>query len=246
MKRVFIHSNKKCEKKCTYCFSKWDDYIHPQNYKDDFDDVIAFYPTCDSDFQIDWNICDQILTKYNHNKTIIFSFSCKGETSDDSISDLIRLNSKIRKGYAKLSVVFTSKFSINEIEPDTADYEYRINLLKKLKKLGIKTSVVLKPILPFVDIKEYYEIIDDTSFVNCFLTGGLYVNTGNEFYKKYIDNKYTCIDRMVSWCNNSVWKYIEDNRIEEINNYIKQKGCYQFDSDEYLLEYLLKQEKVKG
>ena len=247
MRRVFIHSNKKCEKKCLYCFSKWDNYVLPQINQDSFDDdVIAFYPTCDSDFEIDWACCEQILKKYNETKTIIFSFSCKGKVSDDSINDIIKLNSKIRKGYVKLSVCFTTKYNMDEIEPDTADYNYRIALLKKLKKLGLKTSVVLKPILPFVDIKEYYEIIDDTSFMDCFLTGGLYVNKNDDFYKKYIDKKYVCVDRLVNWCDNSMGKYVEDCKIKEINDYIKQKGCYSFDSDECLLDFLLKCNDVKG
>lgn len=247
MRRVFIHSNKKCEKNCLYCFSKWDNYVFPQICHNNFDDdVIAFYPTCDSDFEIDWKLCEQILKEYNDTKTIIFSFSCKGKVSDDSINDIIKLNSKIKNGYVKLSVCFTTKFNIKEVEQNTADYTYRIDLLKKLKKLGIKTSVILKPILPFVDITEYFEIINDTSFVNCFLTGGLYVNTEDEFYKKYIDDKYICVDRIVNWCNNSIWKYIEDSKVKEINEYIKQKGCYSFDSDECLLDFLLKHDDVKG
>ena len=75
MRRVFIHSNKKCEKNCLYCFSKWDNYVFPQICHNNFDDdVIAFYPTCDSDFEIDWKLCEQILKEYNDTKTIIFSF----------------------------------------------------------------------------------------------------------------------------------------------------------------------------
>lgn len=248
MKRVFIHSNKKCEIKCKYCFSNWDNYIPPKDCHDNFDEeeTIAFYPTCDSDFEIDWNVCEQILKKYNDKKTIIFSFSCKGKVSDDSIIDILKLNSKIRKGYVKLSVGFTTKSRIMEIEPTAADYEYRIELLKQLKSLGIKTSVTLKPILPFVDVNEYFDIVNDTSFSQLFLIGGLYVHPGDEFYNKYIRNNYTCVDRPVNWCDDSIWKYIEDSKIEEIKNYIKQKGCCAFDSDEGILDFLLKCNDVKG
>lgn len=246
MKRIFIHSKKKCDKKCRYCFSNWDNYISPEVNFYDMDDVIAYYPTCDSDFEIDWDLCEQILKKYNDTKTIIFSFSCKGEISDEVISDILRLNSKIRKGYVKLSVGFTSKSRIDEIEPGATDYNYRVTLLKKLKNSGVKTSVVLKPILPFIDINEYYEIINDTSFVQCFLLGGLYVNPNDEFYNKYIKDEYMYGDRVVNWCNNSIWKYVEDNRIQEISDYIKEKGCHSFNSDEHLLSFLLKEDELKG
>ena len=105
MKRIFIHSNKICKKNCKYCFSNWDSYTPPQIDYNDFDDVIAFYPTCDSDFEIDWSIYERILNKYNDTQTIIFSFSIKGEISDALINDVVKLNSKIRKGLDRKSVV---------------------------------------------------------------------------------------------------------------------------------------------
>lgn len=244
MKRIFLHSEDKCKSQCAYCFAKWDDlYVPPVNKEIDCEEnVLVYYPTCDTDFSLNPNIYKEIISAYNNEKSLIFSFSTKNTISSTDIEKLIDLNNEIRHGFVKVSVSFTTKYRIDEIENNTSSYEERIDLLRTLKQKGIKTSVILKPILPFIDNNEYFEILDDTKFINNYLIGGLYINSNNAFYLNYIQNNYLIANKKVKWCNEAVWKYYEDKeKMNKIMEHIANNGGECFSSDESFLLDVLKE-----
>jgi DNA repair photolyase len=135
------------------------------------------------------------------------------------------------------------KDRINEIEPGTIKYEDRIGLLKRLKERNIPNSVVLKPLLPFIDLDVYKVIIDETSiYTNSYLIGDLYVNIKSKFYEYYVKDKYEIHKREVLWLpDKKTWYVVVDNiKKSNIEKYINKLEKNVFHSDVEHLEFLNK------
>lgn len=248
MKRKLFSGDVCCNANCLYCFAKWQDkgakhaLFEIEKLIDLDDDSIVVYPCCDGDF-FQQNVSLKNLSKLT-NKKIYVSISTKHSISDEQLKELKLLDNELRKekkGFIKISVSFTNKYMIDEIENGTMSYQERINLLKKLQELEINTSVIIKPILPFIPFSEYKEIVDDLSFITKFVLGDLYVDLNTNFYKKYIENKYEVSSRKVNWLNvPKNWYVIEDTqKKEKIHDYIKDISCESYESDiELILSYI--------
>lgn len=173
---------------------------------------------------------------------LIVSFSTKQSLSDEILAYLKSIHEKLQEngGFLKLGVSITTKSMLEEIEPNTASYQERIEMLKRVVSMKIPSAVILKPILPFISIEEYWSIIDDTDFVGKYLTGSLYVHPDTDFFKLYIANKYAAEIKKVNWVNSECrWlSIVQDERINEIQRYIEAKGLVEFSSDVALLEAL--------
>ena len=137
------------------------------------------------------------------------------------------------RGFVKLSVSFSNKYSIDKLEKGTAPYRQRVKLLEQVQNMGIYTSAIIKPILPFITLTEYKEIIDDLAFIEKFVLGDLYVDINSRFYKEYIDGKYDMSIRKVAWLNEpECWNVIEDvEKKHQLYKYIEKKCCEYFESD---------------
>ncbi|GAI01245.1 unnamed protein product, partial [marine sediment metagenome] len=96
----------------------------------------------------------------------IISFSTKAKMNNNVIEKINLINQNLtnkNKGFIKVSVSITNKSMIDELEPFASSFEERIETLKLLNKYKIPNSVILKPILPFIDVEEYQEIINKAS-----------------------------------------------------------------------------------
>jgi DNA repair photolyase len=243
IKRVFLNfSNKKmCENGCLYCFADWP--LDDSNYdllRNEGNDVII-YPLCNDDLTPSDDIAktekylERCLSLQSGFSRI--SISTKTNVSPQFLEWIAVANRRFaNKGLIKLSVSFSCRGAIPEIEPKAASYNDRLSLLKNIKNQGIPTSVILKPVLPFVETAEYVDIINDASpYTDAVVLGGLYVNQDTPFYHDYIAAKYNLEKRSVLWLKNKpLWLVVESaEKIEQIKDCCAKKGirCYMSDAE---------------
>ena len=170
------------------------------------------------------------------NRFIYVGISTKQMINTNQLNYLKLLDNELKRedrGFVKLSVSFSNKYSIDKLEKGTAPYRQRVKLLEQVQNMGIYTSAIIKPILPFITLTEYKEIIDDLAFIEKFVLGDLYVDINSRFYKEYIDGKYDMSIRKVAWLNEpECWNVIEDvEKKHQLYKYIEKKCCEYFESD---------------
>ena len=245
--RSMCSASAPCSFNCKYCFAKWHD-IYPKqpllnSIKDG--DCIILYPCCDGEFFDQRNIIFDVKNLLKTTNQVYVSISTKRDLSLSEFQNVVDLNDwliKNNKGFVKFSVSVSTKSRICEIEPGTTSYENRLSLVNQFNVAGIHTSLTLKPVLPFIAIQEYFEIINDFShYINKVNMGGLYVNPSSLFFKQYIENNYSCIKRSVSWIpTHPKWFYIEDaDKMFKIKKHASQRNVYVYDSDEELIRSMI-------
>ncbi|WIV13134.1 hypothetical protein [Proteiniborus sp. MB09-C3] len=246
MKRILFSTASKCLSGCSYCFAQWESYdsqplFIESNGQEDYEII---YPCCDGEFFKDSeNIEGLEHYVFNKNSPIIISFSTKNDISNLTLKRISKLNERLvaqNKGFIKISTSITNISMISELEPFTISYIKRIELLKKIYENGIPTSLVLKPILPFICEEEYHKIIDDSlKYTRLILIGDLYVNKNTDFYDKYVRH-YSYEQRLVNWLDSRpVWNVIESSKIKHnLISYIESKSALSFENDIDLLKYI--------
>lgn len=243
MDRFFVSNNTACRGGCLYCFSKWQEYKKFELQSLSGDNIII-YPNCDGDmfdknFKIILSQLQDIPQKYS------ISVSTKFNINEADLQLLRSVHADLcckKKGIVKLSVSFSCSKTIGEIEPGTASYDERIELVKRISEINIPYVTIIKPILPFVDVEEYYNIIDDTILYSpYFLIGDLYVSETTAFYKNHIKGRYRTTLRDVDWNgDNGPWNVVVDfEKRKDITNYIISKGGKVFESDTEVMSCLV-------
>lgn len=236
MSRCFFSRKEECKAKCKYCFGKWNSYIKFSDIEVINDNTIV-YPNCDGDaFDINWVELIEKIRRLSA-KNIVVSISTKFTIDDNTIRQLEEVNQvlKEKNGMLKVSVSFSCEKSIEELEENTASYADRIKLIKKLIEREIPYFTIIKPILPFVDFREYKRIVDDTiSMSPYYVIGDLYVDTNSSFYDEYVKDT-NCImkQKKVSWNGeNGIWTTVIDESLKDrLRAYIEHMGGQVFESD---------------
>lgn len=243
MDRYFISCDNACRGGCLYCFSKWKEYKKFEHESKPRDNTII-YPNCDGNmFDNNFRITIEQFSKLQ--KKYSLSISTKFDISGEDLIFVKRIHEELcrsSKGIVKLSISFSCSNSLEMMEPQTADYDKRIQLVKRISEIGVPYTTIIKPILPFIDIEEYYRIIDDTiRYSPYYLIGDLYVSDKTYFYEKYIKDKWCTELRNVEWNGeNGPWQVVVDNqKRKEIADYIVLNGGKVFESDEKVMEYLI-------
>lgn len=252
MKRILLSDYRQCPFNCKYCFAKWKDYQFQPLYREVAAntrilrgiDVIC--PACDSDL-FAFEDAVEVLADLSVLRKII-SLSTKARMRESTLKRISRLNKELmRYGcFIKISVPISCLYSRNSIEEGTASFQERLENLKLLKKYAIPSSVLLKPLLPFVPHDEYGRIIDETSrYAACYLLGGLYVDDGSGFYVEHIKGDYDTevVCRKVNWIGSKpTWRYIDlPQKRNHIQRCLMNKGKLVFHGDLELIEHLKKE-----
>jgi DNA repair photolyase len=241
IKRVFLNflNKKVCENGCRYCFAKWP--LDDSNYDslEDYGNDVVIYPLCNNDLTPSDDIAET--EKYLERCLSLqsgfsmISISTKTDVSPQFLEWIAAANRRYAgKGLIKLSVSFSCRKAIPEIEPSAASYNDRLSLLKNIKERCIPTSVILKPVLPFIETAEYAEIINDASrYTDAVVLGGLYVNQDTSFYHDYIAAKYKLEEKSVLWLKNKpLWLVVESaEKIKQIKDCCAKKGITYYMSD---------------
>jgi DNA repair photolyase len=249
MERKFLnYRNVKCKSNCLYCFAHWP--IDDTNFDKlrDFDEDVIIYPFCNDDI-IDSDSTDNIIQYLEkcliiQSKKAIVSISTKSNVPEVFLEKIEQINKEHDDhGFIKLSVSFSCKKESNVIEPNAASYKNRLELLRKIADHNIPTSAILKPILPFIELTEYYEIVRDVSaYTNTITIGSLYVNDDTSFYNDYIKGRYTTTKKQVKWLKNlPLWKVIESSaKVSKLQDYINKNNMKCFESDAEYINSLIK------
>lgn len=244
MQRILLSSQKVCTFKCAYCFTRRNDYryrsLFPVGKAKHTADIL--YPLCDVEMNLKENV--ELLNELCKEGKII-SISTKSIISAQELEELVLINNFLRKrgAFLKIGIPITSKSKLSEIERGAAEYQERMNNLQKLRMAGIPSSLVIKPVLPFVPISEYEEIIDAAiGYTQHFLLGGLYVDKKSVFYQQYL-TPYETVRRKVSWLEERPkWDYIEfEETMSSLKSHILIRGGMWFENDADLLKNILKE-----
>lgn len=204
--------------------------------------VYIYYPACDSEF-IWTNEFDTFINKISaSSQKAIVSIATKAKLKPSILRRVKEINQDLisrQTGFIKISTSFSTKRRIDELEKGTLNYIQRVEQLTELNELGIPSSLILKPILPFVDLEEYKEIIDDThNIIEYYSLGGLYFSLKSDFFKSYIENKYAYIFKKAEWLSyKPEWGFIESKeKADSIRKYIASFHKQAFLSDQEMLE----------
>ena len=234
-----------CPSNCLYCFAKWSNYNCQPSLRDWRNQAMCSVvcPCCDGDFESNSEILPQLWKMARELSLLYVSISTKHTVNDNILAKYEELNKALidsGKGFVKISVSVTTKYRIQELEQNTDTYDERRKFFSYLRSLGFATSVIIKPVLPFIDYSEYKEIVDDFSDCQYFLSGNLYVNESTEFYRRYIENQYDLDERQVSWLDEQpFWKYvIQTKKLKKISKYIQSLNKFVFNNDIDLVEHI--------
>lgn len=163
-KRSFYSGKESCLNGCIYCFAK---FVDKKNYLEAEvlpSDTNIIYPICDSEigFQ-EGNYLEELIKFFDCAPgTFVVSISTKNFWADADLEKIRNFNLRhSSKKMIKLSVSFSRKYQLELFEPRALCYEGRLNLLQRITFYAIPTCVLIKPILPFVDIDEYHSLVSD-------------------------------------------------------------------------------------
>lgn len=234
-----------CTMGCKYCFASSKGFLKPAGFElDSTSRPCVVYPLCDSDIIHSYNDLFSVFEKiYENVGPYIVSLSTKGDVSIEMIERLLSIRDKLllMGGLLKVSVSISSRSLVGVLEPKATSYEKRIESLMRLSEREIPTSLVIKPIIPFVSSEEYVSILEDVVNITKYvLIGDLYVFPGELFYESYIKNKYHLQKKKVKWViGNPEWFYVESvEQKKVIKLFAKENGLMLFESDFDFLQYL--------
>ena len=235
--REYMNADRACPFQCKYCFAKWKMKLPKTVDIHEGSHTVVLYPLCDSELcSQDIHELEHIIQEYIKNnlndKKLIVSISTKDKEFTNYIPILNRIQKTVSLtgGFVKLGISFTN-INYEYLEEGTATFEERINLLRMLSEYEFKLSAVIKPLLPFVTLDEYKEIIKQSD-VDKYLLGGLYVEEGSEFYNLYIKGKFKVTHRPVAWLNDEKYLYVESDETQtELIHFIKSIGKNAYSSD---------------
>ncbi len=249
LNRKFNSGLNKCKLGCLYCFAdfnefhKLDSITIPRKPENDLS-ISLYYPSCDTEFILTQKFEEFVQKLIQDKSKAVISISTKGILRKGLLYKIQHYNNILKDGgigFIKFSVSFTTKYGIKQVEPRASEYFRRLALLDYICEKGIPTSVILKPILPFIPEEEYIDIVNDTKNIcNKYLIGGLYVSESSEFFKNYIENRYVTELKVVDWLPyKPEWKFISsEDKVRNISNYISMIGSEIYESDENLVKSL--------
>lgn len=244
IERILLTASHPCPFGCLYCFAVRNDYRAPQAEVpliERHGGLTILYPTCDGEFFLlpDFHRRVMQLDESITTETVV-SISTKAPVKPERLDVLASLDRRLRatrRGFVKTAVSFATSAHCDVIEPGAASFRERIKTLEAFTSHGLESSVTIKPLLPFVDEAEYFQIVRDCSpYTSAFLLGDLYV-TDDEFFRSAIADRYPVTTRTVSWLSeHPVWAVVESVRLKTaVRQYIHTRGLQAFDSDAELI-----------
>jgi DNA repair photolyase len=245
MKRLLLTiEGRKCPFRCRYCFANFKQYKSPPSLTDLeanpeslLEGIDFIYPACDVDLFALRNPLEILTSVAGYGRSI--SVSTKAKLSEKIVSSLAKLNERMLATgcFLKVSVSFSSKFSLRKIEPRTTSFKSRLNNLDMLTACSVPNSAIIKPVLPEIQTSEYFSLVDSlVPVTHNIVLGELYLDSANYRMEKLghpVDFKE------VQWANQfPVWPVIRSfEKLNQISSYVESLGITCYNSD---LEFMSK------
>ena len=239
-----------CPFGCKYCFARFAQYEPPLSLHDVerdpdlLDDISVIYPACDVDIFGIANPLDLLRRTARFNRSICIS--TKAPLSMKVVQELRKIGEYLgnQGEVLKVGVSFATRRQIQTLEPRTACYATRVGNLRMLQDADVLASVVLKPLLPDVPLKEYTDIIDETrEYTRHFVVGDEYVDEATLRTDADGGPAKSVSWRRVNWIRgNPVWPVRTSHGLShDVVQYIRDCDCEAFVSDLTLMSSLRQQ-----
>jgi DNA repair photolyase len=254
-KRLLCSAARGCDIGCVYCFARFSNYERAESSSPVSEvDAEVIYPSCDGEVDAQSvATLTKLLEHASARPELVVSLSTKRNIDSRTFEALVDLDNVLRVqhgGFLKAAISLSCSSSWHSLEPGAAPPLQRLETLRRLADSPIETGLTLKPVLPFIDILEYHEIIDRASpFCSHFLMGGLYVDPGSDFYATYGPEMPLPVSRKVGWVEDEPeWPYVESSaQMASIKGYIQAHGGYAHESDIQLIDAIrLERDEVCG
>lgn len=124
-------------------------------------------------------LCEKIFNKYGCNIFVITRNILKKEQIYRIIELRDKMNKKGKEIIFACSIFATKSYMKSENPRRIPSPDERINFIKKISNLGIKTMVIIRPVFPeaMIPLEELYEIVDKCAqFKTYIVSSGLAVN----------------------------------------------------------------------
>jgi len=241
--------NRPCPMGCIYCFVENENYkgISKIDSKDRIEidtEAKIIQPSCDVEFFLIENWEKKLKDLGTHQKSI--SFATKAKLSNRSIKQIALLNDKLQS-YGELINIAVSLTSFRvdwkEIEHFTPSPDERLKTLKQLYKAGIKTTVAIRPLLPFLTTEDLIDLVEKTyKFTFGYLLGPLYLTPRMKNYLIKKGEYYQVLSKKVSWLPiKTELEYIQSIHLEEdIKGLSKKYNLPVFENNIEAVKYVKK------
>lgn len=233
---------KRCSFGCTYCFADFSQYESPPTLDEavagqlDLEGVDVVYPACDVDIFAMRKRWAEVLTSSAALGRSL-SISTKAVLTGDQIEEISRL-AEIHRATGlvlKVSVSASTMHSCDEIEPRAANWEARLNVLRRLAIAGVTSCIVLKPVLPEIPTAEYEEMLNQAAAVtSAVVLGDEYVDDDHRMRRpSQADTSGSLSSRRVRWLNGSPQWLVREcgDRLRYLAEYASSVGLAAHFSD---------------
>lgn len=199
---------KPCPFNCIYCFTKCENFkqnifldsLSVKELYDVTDDFETIQPACDTEFLLHPKWKEILLRLSTLNKNI--SFATKMAISDEDAEFLGNVNKllSVNKKVLNIGVTIIKIDNYKELEPNAPTPIARIETLKKLYNVGIKTNVIMRPIFPNLTSSEIEYIIEKTyNYAVGYLVGPLYINDAVKLYLNNNNFNFSLMKKNPDW-----------------------------------------------
>jgi len=259
--RVLTYSGLICPMGCRYCFGE--DLSQKQTnstvYMSEIQlDLLKQLPEetklimlgCDTEFFQSKDGAMEVLKKLsNLNKDI--SVITKLSLSQDFVSKLKEIDVKLKQGGNLLifSESITCMDSAKEWEPRAPHPKQRINTLKTIHELGIKTLVAIRPLLPTISEIELKKIVDLTkNYCDGYYSGPLYLKDLNHILLKGVEKNDLRIEKLQPhWMpeGNIFYKIEKEGQMDLLRSILQENGKPFFEGAAEAIKHLREEEYEK-
>ena len=174
----------------------------------------------------------ELIKRISENIDVDITFTTRTIFNEDNLKKLKAINDYMKSKNHKLiaSISISRLYSVDYIEPaPIPNPEERIEMLKKLKEIGLHTILATRPFLPIINSEEYIEIIRKSkNYVDAVLGETWYADEKliNDVCKDFDMKKVQFVEKTMDFDNNDkVWKCYEAKEIvEKVTRFCKENG----------------------
>jgi DNA repair photolyase len=251
MRRLLLTiGGKRCAFGCTYCFADFSQYETPPSLDEvetgnvALEGVDVIYPACDVDLFAMRKRWREIMERtIALNRSI--SVSTKAFLSQEQSDVLGQMASAMRaRGLIlKVAVSASTKSSCGSLEPRTASWDLRLETLSHLRKAGVPTCLMLKPVLADIPLEEYREMIEEaSSHTSAVIVGDEYVDEARQRRRPSRSDLHGSLSsRRVNWLRDRPHWFVREggSRLVQLAEHASECGMQAYLSDLDYMEELI-------